>query len=598
MEFGRCETGTDALCARAATLIFLFRATRSRMRIPWPCLFRAGRDVCWGFLRKRITSAIVFSLATAIGLSLAGQLWVSSENADRRRFSQLADDAVGRVDARLASYVSLLYATRAFLAVDGPGISAEKFEHFISGLDLAERHDGIQGIGFAATIPAAAATSVADELSARYSRPVEIWPTTTDQPLRTPIVLLEPQDPRNRVAIGYDMYSDPMRREAMDAAARSGRPTASGAVRLVQEIDENRQFGFLIYLPVAAGEASRVSAISPSEGPGFVYAPLRTGDFLEAALFQMPQPALHVEAFDGEAKPERRIFSSREPLLPEIAHFAVERRLDVAGRTWLFRLSPTANFERLGSNYPAALLATFVLGLAIVLALLSLVQSRRLEAVAAPNEASQRNLAQKDMLLREMNHRIKNSIARMLSIARQTARRAESLEDFTTRYSARLQAMAAAQEMLTRSRWGRAEIGALLSAELAQVFGEDEESCRLEGPEVEVDETVSQALGLTFHELATNAMKYGALSSPEGTLVVEWRLDGQDLVIDWHEQGGQAPDLSAARAGFGTKLIDMTIRGELGGSSERRAGEGLFAILIRFPFAGRGTSQPVPGARL
>ncbi|ORE90860.1 CHASE domain-containing protein [Aurantimonas sp. 22II-16-19i] len=549
-------------------------------------------------MRKRITSAIVFSLAAAIGLSLAGQLWVSSETADRRRFSQLADDAVDRVDAKLASYLSLLYATRAFLAADGPGISAETFERFISGLDLAERHDGIQGIGFAATIPAAAAPSVADELSARYGRTVEIWPPTTDQPVRTPIILLEPQDQRNQVALGYDMYSDPVRRQAMDAAATTGRPAASGPVRLVQEIDENRQFGFLIYLPVAAGDASAASVVSPPAEPGFVYAPLRIGDFLEAALFQKPQPAIHVEVFDGEAKPENLILASREPLLPEIAHFAVERELDVAGRQLLFRLSPTENFERLGSNYPAALLAIFVLVLAIVLALLSLVQSRRLEAVAALNEASERNLAQKDMLLREMNHRIKNSIARMLSIARQTARRAESLEDFTARYSARLQAMAAAQEMLTRSRWGSAQIGALLSAELTQVFGEDEESCRLQGPEVEVDETVSQALGLTFHELATNAMKYGALSSPEGMLVVEWRLDGKDLVIDWQEQGGQAPDLSVERAGFGTRLIDMTIRGELGGSIERRAGEGRLAILIRFPFAERGKPQPVPGSRL
>ncbi len=544
-------------------------------------------------LRKRILSVVVFSLATAIGLLLAGQLWVSREDADRRRFAQITNDAVGRVESRLELHLSLLYAARSFLVVAGAEVPVETFRRYVGGLDLADRFDGIQGIGLARTIRPGEATRLGEELTRRHGRPVAVWPATTSEAVRTPIVLLEPQDERNQVALGYDMYSDAVRRQAIDAAAGSGRAVASAPVRLVQEIDENRQFGFLIYLPLPG-----VAGTAPTEAtPGFVYAPFRIGDMLTAALFAEPLLPIHVEVFDGAAQPDNWIFASADAPPPGGSDLTVERRIDVAGRSWIMRISPTERFERFGSNYPAALLAAFVLILASTLALLTLVQARRVEAVAALNRESERSLAQKDMHLREMNHRIKNSIARMLSIARQTARRASGLDDFMEGYSARLQAMAAAQEMLARSQWSQAELRDLLATELAQVFGEDHGDYRLDGPAIEVDETVAQALGLTFHEIATNAMKYGALSDPDGSVTVSWRQDGGDLAIDWLENGGIKPDLSSTKAGFGTKLIDMTIRGELQGSIERTVEGDLFTIRIRFPFA-PAQQRSAAGARL
>ncbi|WP_233719903.1 CHASE domain-containing protein [Jiella avicenniae] len=541
---------------------------------------------------------VVFSLAAAIGLSLAGQLWMSREDADRRRFARITNDAVGRVSSRLELHLSLLYAARSFVAVAGPEVPVEAFRRYVGGLDLAERFDGIQGIGLALTIRPTEAAALGEDLTARYGRPVKVWPPATDEAVRTPIVLLEPQDERNRVALGFDMYSDATRRQAIDAAAESGGAVASAPVRLVQEIDENRQFGFLIYLPLAPAGAAGAGPVG--ETPGFVYAPFRIGDMLSAALFDQPLLPIHVEVFDGTAAPDNLIFASADTPPPGGPDLSVERRIDVAGRSWLLKITPSERFERLGSNYPAALLAAFVLFLASTLALLTLVQARRLEAVAALNRESERSLAQKDMHLREMNHRIKNSIARMLSIARQTARRATSLDDFVESYSARLQAMAAAQEMLARSQWSEAELRDLLATELAQVFGDDHGDYRLDGPAIKVDETVAQALGLTFHEIATNAMKYGALSDPAGSLTVAWRQDGSDLLIDWLETGGDKPDLPAAKSGFGTRLIDMTIRGELRGSIERTVEGDLFSIRIRFPFAPSKTSQQraVPGSRL
>nr|WP_255617042.1 CHASE domain-containing protein [Aurantimonas sp. VKM B-3413] len=515
---------------------------------------------------------------------------MSSEDADRLRFAQEADDALARVEARLQLHLSLLFATQAFLAVEERDVSRVQFADFVDHLDLAGRYDGIQGVGFAMTVPADAEGPAVDAIARNYGQGFPIRPQATDQAIRTPIVLIEPQDARNRAAVGFDMFSAETRRTAMIAAARTGGAQATGPVRLVQEIDENRQQGFLIYLPLFANPLQTVGEAAATRG--FVYAPFRVGDLFQAAFGHKAHLPVHVEVFDGAvATPEARIYASPEAADPQWGErLGATRELTVAGRKWLLRMHPTPEFRRIGSGYPAALLAAAVVMLALVLALLTLVQSRRAEAVAALNAEGVRNLAQKDLMLGEMNHRIKNSIARVIAIARQTARGASGLDDFMERYASRLNAMAAAQEVLTRSRWGRAKMDELLTRELSQVLGEGLENCNIAGPEVELGEAATQALGLTFHELATNALKYGALASQNGSLSVTWRLVGETVAIDWTETGGAAPVAEPQRRGFGTRLINMSIGSELGGTIERHFAESGLRIAIRFPAEAAGAA--------
>lgn len=533
-------------------------------------------------MRTRILSVVAFAIVTTLGLALAGHVWIASDDADRLRFASVADDAMARITARLQMHLSLLHATNAFLVVEGPQVGQEKFSRFLDKVDLTERFDGIQGVGFALTVPAQDDAAARASLRTNYGAAVDIWPAT-EQTLRTPIVLLEPQDERNRAALGYDMFSDAVRREAMQRAARTGEASASAPVSLVQEIDENPQVGFLIYLPFFSDPSQVAGAVSETEG--FVYAPFRLGDLFSAALMQSPRLPVLVEAFDGEIAPASRIFtSSGDAAAGRNDEFVVVRTLEVAGRNWIFRMTPTAEFRKVGSILPAIVLALAGLLLAVLLALLTSVQARRSEAVAALNVESQRNLAQKDLMLSEMNHRIKNSIARVLAIARQTARGAEGMDDFLESYSARLGAMAAAQEMLTRSQWKRARIGDLLAAELRQVFGDRLEACDIAGPDIEVSETKAQALGLTFHELATNALKHGGLATMNGSLSVRWALVGGEVTIDWCEFGLAEPPSLAPRSGFGTRLIDINVTGELGGTITRRPDANRLSIRIAFPW--------------
>jgi two-component sensor histidine kinase len=176
-------------------------------------------------------------------------------------------------------------------------------------------------------------------------------------------------------------------------------------------------------------------------------------------------------------------------------------------------------------------------------------------------------------MLQEMKHRIKNLITRVLAIARQTASHSADVKEFSDSFAARLQAMAASQDMLTRSRWQKADLRELLRIELGQVFGKDLPEGLLSGPQVLLDETATQALGLTFHELATNALKYGEAGNSVDALKVEWRVEragrNKSLVLNWRESG-QADLKEPATTGFGTKLINMNITRELYGSIDRR----------------------------
>ena len=216
---------------------------------------------------------------------------------------------------------------------------------------------------------------------------------------------------------------------------------------------------------------------------------------------------------------------------------------------------------------------------------------------------TERTVEEKNLLLQETKHRIKNSIARILAMARQTAIHSNTLEEFSSSFEARMQAMANAQDMLTESSWRRAALRDLLQAELNQVFGDRIPEEALDGPNVEFGETAAQALGLTFHELATNAMKYGGVAEQDGTLSVTWRHeeDGDRITIDWVERrpsgtssaepkngAGTSPgeESSTPSSGFGTRLIDASIRLELNGSIERSFDAGETRISISIPLNG------------
>jgi PAS domain S-box-containing protein len=175
---------------------------------------------------------------------------------------------------------------------------------------------------------------------------------------------------------------------------------------------------------------------------------------------------------------------------------------------------------------------------------------------------------QQRLLINELNHRVKNTLATVQSIAAQTARRAESPEDFREKFETRLIALSQTHNALTRGGWESAKLSELLAQEFEPYAGQQ---VKTDGPDVDLPPRMAVTLGMVFHELATNAAKYGALSSPDGRVRVSWRTvlgpaDATRLVLQWTEENGP-PVRTPSRRGFGSRLIEGSVKGELGGTS-------------------------------
>ncbi len=171
------------------------------------------------------------------------------------------------------------------------------------------------------------------------------------------------------------------------------------------------------------------------------------------------------------------------------------------------------------------------------------------------------------LVVNELNHRVKNNLAMVQSIAMQTFRRAEDMDQAATEFSARLVTLARANDLLTGERWTGVDLrGVLLEA--VGSHSDDPERLVLEGEDVEISAKSALALTLAAHELATNAVKYGAWSNAAGVVTIRWTAQplpkGWRLSLAWIERGGP-PVVPPTRRGFGSRLIERGLSAELNG---------------------------------
>ncbi len=178
-----------------------------------------------------------------------------------------------------------------------------------------------------------------------------------------------------------------------------------------------------------------------------------------------------------------------------------------------------------------------------------------------------RTLDHQRLLLRELNHRVKNILAVVQAIAQQTFRRAGSVDEAYSTFRGRLMAVAHAQDVLVSQKLGHAALRQVIKGAL-KGSGVAEDRFTITGPRVPVSARNAVTVSLGIHELCTNAFKYGALSAECGRVVVSWDeaiVDGKPhFVFEWREEGGPAVN-PPSRTGFGTSLLERGLAGELGG---------------------------------
>jgi PAS domain S-box-containing protein len=166
------------------------------------------------------------------------------------------------------------------------------------------------------------------------------------------------------------------------------------------------------------------------------------------------------------------------------------------------------------------------------------------------------------LLAREADHRTKN----LLALAQATVHltQAETPEELKKAIDGRLQALAKAHTLLAQSRWAGADLRALVIGELSPYLGKGDARAQVEGPDLMLDPDPALAVGTALHELTTNAVKYGALSTPQGRVRIEWHLSDGRLVFCWTESGGP-PVSPPRRNGFGTRVMQRMICGQCSG---------------------------------
>jgi PAS domain S-box-containing protein len=352
-----------------------------------------------------------FVLVVSVFLSVgaAGYVAMAARQRDRMRFQNAVQDIRDSIAGRVDTYTALLRAGTGLFA-ESDTVTRRGFHAFVERLDLPQRYPGIQGIGYIARTRAAELPDLVKSMRIQGLSAFHVDPAG-DRPEYYPVVYLEPADGRNRTAIGYDMWTDPVRRAALERARDSGMPAASGRVMLVEEVDGRRQPGFLIFVPVYSGgqvpatvETRRASLI------GFVYSPFRAGDVLKEILDTHERYHVGLQVFDGTAHDTgHELYDSGLPahIGPALGpRFMTTASVAIAGRDWdlAFATRPDFYEESSASQLPLILAG----GLIISLVLFGVARSEAQARSAAEHAASELRVSEE--ALRESESRLRRLV--------------------------------------------------------------------------------------------------------------------------------------------------------------------------------------------
>lgn len=675
------------------------------------------------------------------------------EARDQDQIEHLTLQVEEQIQGRLETYIAMLRAGAGLIASQQRTLERDEFRLFVDQLQIATQYPGIRGIGYSARLPGDSKAAL-NEIAFRYALyDFTIYPPGDREEIHS-IIHLEPMDRRNQAAIGYDMFTEPVRQEAMKRARDTGLPSVSGRVQLVQEIDDDTQAGFLVYVPVyRGGGVPRTLEQRRQLLLGFVYSPFRADDLMRGIFGVAARQPIDIEVFDTEPAATNLLHRSFKEG-QEHMQFAATRTIEIAGRPWSIRYWVRPEFQSSsGKAFVPLILFGGVLA-TLILTALSWSQARarrRADKAAAALRANARKLevlhatagrlsAQLDtdrlvqeitdagreltgaeigaffynvvddtgshfvlytlsgapreafasigmprktqlfqptfrgegvvraddittdsrfgnnqphnglpsghwpvrsylavpvisrtgevlggllfghsqmavfdeesehsvvalaghaaiamdnarlfkdsqdeiaarkrieehqkLLLDELNHRVKNTLATVQSIAAQTIRSSPEPRAFRQAFEARLIALSQAHNLLSLSNWRGVELTDLVRRELTPHGIDDPNRICVTGEKVTLPPAIAVAIGMAFHELATNAARHGALSSTTGKVEVSWSVSSsassRHLRIIWKESGGPVVH-EPRRRGFGSRLIEQGLKHDLHGEAK------------------------------
>jgi len=501
----------------------------------------------------RYPRAVPVAIFLAIAAITALSVFAIESNARVKQKMQIGEYAqsIGAALYRRGNNVSSYIRAGAALFSGFDEVRPQVFKQFVAELQLDVEYRGAEGIGWIEIVEPDNLTGFLARNRALQEGFGDIRPQP-DAAAKTlaPVTYFSPDTERNRRALGFDMYSEPVRAAALEEARRTARPTASGRVVLAREGGREAP-GFVICTPVyKVIENERRLA-------GFVYSPFNAATFLDSAIDLFEPTELGLRLYDGQVG-SRHLLVSRSLGSPN--RDIIEKQVTIANRKLLL----VVEAPRAHTLAPLSMV-TLMFGLAVACLLMLLARLLTRQALEDQVRLTffEEQYSIRNSLTRELNHRVKNTLANVLSIMSLTRRRTNDLNEFADSLEGRIRALSATHDLLTGSDWGTIPIRAVIEAEIQHFRSIGEHAIALDGPAMELAPNNALSLGLAIHELATNAAKYGALSVPGGEVSVRWELIDNELAqIEWCERGG--PPVSAAcERGFGMELIEKVVAHEL-----------------------------------
>jgi signal transduction histidine kinase len=364
-------------------------------------------------------------LLTGFALTLLASYYAdrSIQFRTRAEFENASLRARATIRARFEVYQALLHGTAGFIAVEN-AITRERFRSYVDHLGVPANYPGVQGIGFAPRVPASEKERLAVSMSEQGETHFRIWPDTANADLY-PVTCLEPESSANEQAVGFDMFSEPIRRAAMERACDTGYTAASGRIGLLPVNNPSRPPGFLIYCPVYRGGTVPETVAERRAGlQGFAFAAFRAGD-LFASLFEDEALRAELEIFDGaNTDSTHLLFRSVKKAAAEVPFrrtFQETTTLDVSGRTWTARFSAQ---PEMGGAW--IVLSLFFGGTLLSLVMFYLTRAEGQARRAAEQAAAQLKLS--ELALRESEERLRRYATELEHrVAERTANLAQSI---------------------------------------------------------------------------------------------------------------------------------------------------------------------------
>jgi diguanylate cyclase (GGDEF)-like protein/PAS domain S-box-containing protein len=310
-----------------------------------------------GFVIAAVTLIVFLGATFWFWRSASQQLYELAS----QRFEFRNGDIALAITQRLDNYEQVLISGAAFIDASD-AVNREEWRNYVRTLRLEQRFPGIQGVGYADVVAREEIPEVVEAVRAEGYPEFTVWPQG-ERDTYTTILYLEPEDWRNKLALGYDMFSEPVRRQAMQRARDTGEVSATGIVQLVQEAGVDEQPGFLLYYPVYEG-VERPTTVEErrEEIEGYVYSPFRLHDLMQGILGKRSLPYRRLQIYEGsEVKPSSLIFDSEAANERADHHdpaFEATIPLDFNGARWTLRFTSLPRFEASADiSYPFWLLA-------------------------------------------------------------------------------------------------------------------------------------------------------------------------------------------------------------------------------------------------